>query len=334
MIGGGEEVGEVLSQNEIDSLLNALNTGELDVEEYKSNAAIKQIKEYDFARPSKFAKEHLRTLEIIYEHYARLVSTTLPAYLRHSCQVDVINSEAVSYSEFSNALSNPILIGIVDFAPLKGSIVMDMSVNIGYAIIDRLLGGKGDTLDKERDFSEIELTIIEKMMTILIELMVEPWKNVVELDPLLEKIETNSQFAQVISPNEVIALLTLNLKIGKVEGLINICIPFICVEAVLDKLNTKYWFSTMRKTNVEIYHDIIEKQISSAKIPLKTIFGTTTITVRDFVNIQIGDIIKLDQKVDDELDILVGDIVKFKAKPGIHDSNNAVKITSVLRREE
>lgn len=327
-------MGEVLSQNEIDELLNALNTGELDVEEYKTNSAVKQIKEYDFARPSKFAKEHLRTLEIIYEHYSRLISTTLPAYLRHACQVDVINSEAVSYSEFANALSNPILIGIIDFAPLKGSIVMDMSINIGYAMIDRLLGGKGEALDKERDFSEIELTIIEKMMNIMIELMVEPWKNVVELDPLLEKIETNSQFAQVISPNEVIALVTLNLKIGKVEGLVNICIPYICVESVLDKLNTKYWFSTMRKANVEIYHEIIEKQISSSKIPLKAILGKTKISIRDFTNIQVGDIIKLEQKLDEEMDILVGDIKKFQAKPGIKEGHNAINITSVLKKED
>lgn len=327
-------MGEVLSQSEIDELLNALNTGELDVEEYKHKSSTKHIKDYDFARPSKFAKEHLRTLEIIYEHYARLVSTTLPAYMRQACSVDVINSEAVSYSEFANALSNPILIGIVDFSPLKGSIVVDLSVNIGYAIIDRLLGGKGETLSKHRVFSEIELTIIEKMYNILIELMIEPWKNVVELDPLLEKIETNSQFAQVISPNEVVALITLNLKIGKVEGLVNICIPFLCVESVLDKLNTKYWYSTMRKMNVEIYHEIIEKQIASAKIPIIAEFGKASITVRDFINMQKGDIIRLDQKVDGELDILVGDIKKFKATPGIHDGKNAVKITKIIGREE
>lgn len=327
-------MGEVLSQNEIDDLLNALNTGELDVDAYKSSVTEKHIKDYDFARPSKFAKEHLRTLEIIFEHYARLVSTTLPAYLRHACQVDVINSEAVSYSEFANALSNPILLGIVDFHPLKGSIVMDMSVNIGYAIIDRLLGGKGEALDKERDFSEIELTIIEKIMVVCVELLVEPWKNVVSLDPLLEKIETNPQFAQVISPNEVIALLTLNLKIDKVEGLLNICIPYICIEPVIEKLNTKYWFSTMQKTNKEIYHEIIEKQISSAQIPIKAVLGSSNITVNDFINIQKGDIIKLNQKVDAELDVLVGEIKKFRAKPGVHDGGNAIQITSVLRKED
>lgn len=327
-------MGEVLSQNEIDQLLNALNTGELDVEEYQSTQHEKVIKEYDFARPSKFAKEHLRTLEIIYEHYARLVSTTLPAHMRASCQVDVINSEAVAYSEFSNALSNPILLGIIDFYPLKGNIVLDMSVNIGYAIVDRLLGGKGEPLEKERDFSEIELTIIEKLMNILVEQMIEPWKNVIEIDPRLEQIETNSQFAQIISPNEIIALITLNVRIGKVEGLLNVCIPYISVESIMDKLNTKYWFSSMQDADQEEYSEFIERQIAHTKVPLSAVLGRSSISVNDFVSLQIGDIIKLDTKVTDEVEVLVGNIHKFKAKAGLSEKNNAVMITEILRKED
>lgn len=326
-------MGEVLSQNEIDQLLNALNTGELDVEEMRTSAKTKQIKEYDFARPSKFAKDHLRTLEIIYEHYARLISTTLPAYMRSSCQVEVINSEAVAYSEFVNALSNPILLGIVDFYPLKGSIVVDMSVNIGYAIVDRLLGGKGESLEKERDFSEIELTIIEKLMNIFVEQMIEPWKNVVEIDPRLEQIETNSQFAQIISPGEIIALITLSLRIGKVEGLINICIPYICIESIIDRLNTKYWYSSMQETDQVLYSEFIEKRIENTKIPLSAVLGKSQITVNDFINLQVGDIIKLDTKINDEVEVLVGNISKFKAKAGLYEKNNAVMITEILRKE-
>jgi len=333
-LAGGEDMGEVLSQNEIDQLLNALNTGELDVEEYKSNSKEKQVKDYDFARPSKFAKEHLRTLEIIFEHYARLVSTTLPAYMRNSCQVDVINSEAVAYSEFSNALSNPILLGIVDFYPLKGNVVLDMSIDIGYSIVDRLLGGKGDALDKARDFSEIELAIIEKIMNILVEQLIDPWKNVVEIDPRLEQIETNSQFAQIIAPNEIIALITLNLRIGKVEGLLNVCIPYMSVEPIMDKLNTKYWFSSLQDTDEETYSDIIERQISKTQIPISVVLGRSHISVDDFINLQYGDVIKLDAKVTDEIDILVGNIKKFKGNPGVFDKNSAVKISKVLREED
>ena len=131
-------MGDVLSQNEIDNLLAALSTGELDVDEIKDNNE-KKVKEYDFARPSKFSKEHLRTMEMIFEHYGRLLSTNLPVYLRKNVQVEVVNSEAVTYSEFSNALSNPVLLGIVNFAPLMGNIILEMASNLGYAIVDRML---------------------------------------------------------------------------------------------------------------------------------------------------------------------------------------------------
>ena len=160
-------MGEVLSQNEIDSLLKALSSGELDVDEMKDEDK-KQVKNYDFARPAKFSKEHLRTLEIIFEHYGRLLSTNLPVYLRKNVQVEVMNSEAVTYSEFSNALSNPVLLGVVNMAPLSGNIIIEIATNLGYAIIDRLLGGVGEPLEKKREFSEIELSILEKIFTILI----------------------------------------------------------------------------------------------------------------------------------------------------------------------
>ena len=191
---------DVLSQNEIDALLKQLSSGELDVDEINDEPAVK-IKDYDFTRPAKFSKEHLRTLEIIFENFGRLVSSNLPAYLRKNVQVDVMNSEAVTYSEFSNALSNPVLLGIVDFAPLKGDIIIELASNLGFTIIDRMLGGLGDPLEKPRDFSEIELSVLERIFTVLVDLLREPWKNVIEIHPRLERIETNSQFAQIISPS-------------------------------------------------------------------------------------------------------------------------------------
>ena len=166
-------MGDVLSQSEIDSLLRALSDGELDVDEMK-DAPEKPVKNYDFARPSKFSKEHLRTLEIIFEHYGRLLSTNLPVYLRKSIQVEVMSAEAVTYSEFSNALSNPVLLGVVDMEPLSGNIIIEVASNIGYASVDRMLGGSGNPLDKNRDFSEIELLIIERIVSVCVELLSEP----------------------------------------------------------------------------------------------------------------------------------------------------------------
>ena len=326
-------MGDVLSQSEIDNLLNALSSGELDVEEIKENNE-KQVKDYDFARPSKFSKEHLRTLEIIFEHYGRLISTNLPVYLRKSVQVEVMNSEAVTYQEFSNALSNPVLLGIINFAPLQGNIIIEMATNLGYAIVDRMLGGRGDALEKVREFSEIELLIIEKILVICVNLLKEPWENVVDIYPHLERIETNSQYAQIISPSEMIAIVTMNIKIGDVEGLMNICLPYITVEDVIDKLNTRYWYANIQSHDSTDYAETIESLIKRANVPVKAILGKSVISVNDFASLQLGDIIRLDREVEDELDIYVGNIRKFTALPGSSDDKYAVRITSVIREEQ
>jgi len=323
---------DVLSQNEIDALLRQLSSGELDADDIKDEPTVK-IKDYDFARPAKFSKEHLRTLEIIFEHFGRLVSSNFPAYLRKNVQVDVMNSEAVTYSEFANALSNPVLLGIVNFAPLNGNIIIELASNLGFAIIDRMLGGLGDSLEKTREFSEIELSVLERIFTILVDLLREPWKNVVEIYPRLERIETNSQFAQIISPSEMIAIVTISVAIGNVEGLMNICLPFLTLEDIMDKLNTKYWFSTMQKIDEESYDEYIEMAINKAQIPIKALLGKSSISVMDFINLQVGDIIKLNTLVEDELDVYVGNIVKFKALPGSGADNYAVKVTEILREE-
>ncbi|MBO5372490.1 MAG: flagellar motor switch protein FliM [Lachnospiraceae bacterium] len=326
-------MGEVLSQNEIDRLLKAYSEGELDVDEMK-DAPEKQVKNYDFKRPSKFSKEHLRTLEIIFEHYGRLISTNLPVYLRKSVQVEVMNSEAVTYSEFSNALSNPVLLGVVDMQPLSGNIIIEVASNLGYTIVDRMLGGVGQPLDKSRDFSEIELLIIERILTICVELLSDPWQNVMEINPRLERIETNSQFAQIISPNEMIAIVTINVRIGDVEGLMNVCLPFMTLEPVMDKLNTKFWYSSIKKSDEFEYTDVIESLISKASVPIKAYLGRSTVSVQDFTNLQIGDIIRLDTKVDQELDVYVGNIHKFAALPGASGDKYAVRVTSVIREEQ
>ena len=326
-------MGEVLSQNEIDNLLAALSSGELDADQMQDSNE-KQVKNYDFKRPTKFSKEHLRTLEIIFEHYGRLLSTNLPVYLRKNVQVTVTSSETVIFSEFSNALSNPLILGIVNFQPLGGTILVELASNLGFAMIDRMLGGQGEPLEKNREFSEIEMTIIEKMMVVCMQLMREPWKNVVDISPILERIETNSQFAQIIAPNDMIAIVTLNIKIGDVEGLMNVCLPFFTLESVMDKLNTKFWYANMQEQDDEEYNDFIEAMIRRVDIPVKAVLGKSKISLNDFVNLQLGDIIRLDSDVNGDLNIYVGNIKKFTALPGTNKDRYAVRVTSVFREEE
>jgi flagellar motor switch protein FliM len=197
-----------------------------------------------------------------------------------------------------------------------------------------MLGGRGDTLDKPRDFSEIEMSIIERIMAICMNLLREPWKNVAEVSPYLERIETNPQFAQIISPSDMVALVTMNVKIGEVEGLMNICLPFFTLETVMDRLNTKFWYSSLQKVDDEDYEQFIESMVRRVDVPVKAVLGKSVITVNDFVNIQVGDIIRLDSKIEDELDVYVGNIKKFTAVPGANKEAYAVRITSVIREEE
>lgn len=326
-------MGEVLSQNEIDNLLAALSTGELDMDTIKEQDE-KQVKNYDFERPAKFSKEHLRTLEIIFEHYGRLLSTNLPIYLRKNVTVGVASSETITFSEFTNALGTPSILGIANFSPLTGNIILELSTNLGYAMIDRMLGGMGTPLDKTREFSEIELSIIEKMIVVSLQLMREPWRNVVDIVPYLDRLETNPQFAQVIAPNDMVALVTLNIKIGEVEGLMNVCLPFFTLEDIMERLNTKYWYANMQKSDDEDYNEHIETLVRKVDVPIKAILGKARVNVNEILGLQVGDVIRLDSKVDTELDVYVGNIKKFTAMPGANDEHYAVQVTSVIREGE
>lgn len=324
---------DILSQSEIDNLLKQLSDGDLDVDQIQGEDE-KQVKNYDFSRPTKFSKEHLRTLEIIFEHYSRLVSTNLPVYLRKNVQVSVASSETVTFSEFSNALSNPSVLGIINFAPLNGNIIIEIATNLCYAMLDRMLGGSGQPLEKSREFSDIELTILQKLLIMFTQLLREPWKNVLDISPVLSRLETNPQFAQVIAPSDMIAIVTLNMKIGDVEGMLNICLPFFTLEDVMDKLNTKYWFSTMQENHDEHYEEYIESMIRRVDVPIKAVLGKNAISVSDFLNLQVGDCIRLDSRVDTDMEVYVGNIKKFTALPGTEKDSYAVQITSVIREEE
>ena len=322
-----------LTQEEIDKLLSEYQQGTFDVD--TKDVPEKQIKNYDFTRPSKFGRDQLRSLETIFENYARLISSYLSGYLRTSVQVEVVNAEQLSYMEFTNSLSNPVILSLINFVPLKGTVIMNLSAKIGYCIIDRILGGQGTSLIKIREFSEIEKILIERVMYQLVGFFKEPWENVIEIKPKLEKIETNSQFAQIISPTEMTALVTLSIKIGDIEEFFNVCIPYLVVEPVMDKLNTKYWYETnIDQEELKIYREKLEKSLDYAKIPVTAVLGNTYITIDEFLSLQVGDVIKIDSFVNSDLDIKVGNLLKFHAKPGISKGKNAVQITSIVRKEE
>lgn len=326
-------MGDVLSQEEIDRLLSGISSGEYDTDELSAEPE-RNVKDYDFKRPSKFSKEHLKTMELIFEHYGRLLSTNLPVYLRKNIQVNVSSSESITFGEFSNSLSNPVILGVINFQPLVGNIILELSANVGYAFLDRMLGGAGEPLEKMRDFSEIEMGILNNIYSVCTNLLREPWKNVTEISPVLERIETNTQFAQIIAANEMIAIITLSITMGDVAGFMNVCLPYVTIESIIDNLNTKFWFTSMAMSDGEDHKEDIEAFLKRVNVPVKAVLGKNRITVNDFLGLQVGDIIRLNTRTDNELDIYVGKFKKFSAVPGTNHDKYAVRVTSVYRDED
>ena len=325
---------EVLSQSEIDELLRSLSEGTAPEPDTSANAKEKPIMPYDFARPQKINKEQQRTLEIMYDSYCRQLTSFLSGYLRTNVSLEVLSAEQVTFFEFSNALANPCILSLVELSPLKGSIILELSPNIGYAIIDRILGGPGTGVKTMRDFSEIEKILLERVMSHMLTPLPQTWENVIAMRTRLNQIETNSQFAQIIPPTETVALVTLSIKVGNLQGLMNFCLPIPVIDPVLDRLYTRYWFSQGIEADGVDYVEDLQQKIETADIAVSAVLGKTKIMVSDFVNLNIGDVILLDSYVDSELEIFVGPLQKFYAKPGINRGRNAIQITKLIEREE
>ena len=215
---------DVLSQSEIDQLLSALSTGVVSAEEMKVEEKQKKVKVYDFKRPDKFSKDQIRTLYMLHENFARLLNTYLSTNLRTLVNISVASVEQLAYEEFIRSLSNPSVIGIFNMSPLKGNVIFEINPNIAFSIIDRLFGGEGTVINKIRTLTDIEETIIRKVITKSLDNLQEAWRHVVNTEPRLEVIETNPQFTQIVPPNDMVVIVTLQTQIGQVEGLINICI--------------------------------------------------------------------------------------------------------------
>ncbi len=326
-----------MSQNEIDELLSALSSGEVDVKEIEEEQNKKKVKKYDFRRPEKFSKEQLRSLEVIHENLSRMVTNFLSGYLRSAVEVKVITVESMIFSEFNNSIANPAVIGMINFSPLEGHIMLEVGSDITFVMIDRLLGGMGknSSPSEPRAITEIEEVLVRGILNKIVSLMKEAWSQIIELDPILGNIETNSQYAQLFSPSESIALITCNLQVDEAEGLLNIAIPFIVVEPILANLSSKFWFDTTKKREQsEEEYVALEQRLEETEVEVKAVLGRTNLTVVELLSLGLGDIIVLDDEVKEELDIYVEGSLKYFGVPGSSRKNMAVKITQINEDEE
>ncbi|WP_066173053.1 flagellar motor switch protein FliM [Bacillus marinisedimentorum] len=322
---------EVLSQGEIDALLSAISTGEMNAEELKQEGKEKKVRVYDFKRALRFSKDQIRSLSRIHENFARLLTTFFSAQLRTYVQISVASVDQIPYEEFIRSIPKMTILNIYDVEPLDGRILFEINPNIAYAMMDRMLGGVGGSYNKIDNLTEIETRIMTQMFEKTAENLQEAWKSVVDIDPVLKDFEVNPQFLQMVSPNETVVVISLNTTIGETGGMINICIPHVVLEPIIPKLSVHYWMQTEKKERKPKEMASLENRLKNAKLPIKAELGNAAITMDELLNLSRGDVIPLAQKINDQIVIKVGDQPKFTGQPGRMDRKMAVQIFDTIK---
>jgi flagellar motor switch protein FliM len=323
---------EVLSQDEIDQLLTAISSGDVETEDVAHQAADqRKIKIYDFKRPDKFSKEQIRTVSIMHETFARLTTTSLSAQLRSLVQVHVASVDQLTYEEFIRSIPNPTTLAVINMDPLKGSSVLEIDPAITFSIIDRLFGGKGESVKVSRDLTDIESSVMEGIVVRILGNMREAWNQVIDLRPRLGQIETNPQFAQIVPPTEMVVLVTLETKVGEVEGMMNLCIPYLTIEPIISKLSAQYWYSSVRRGATTENLNILRERLATVDVGVYAEIGSMDLTVREVLALTVGDIIRLPNvRAGDPMTLNVGSRPKFLCRPGVVGKKLAVQIIKKL----
>jgi len=206
---------------------------------------------------NKFSKEQLQAVSYIHETFANLTTNRFPAYIQSMCHVRVLSVDEHTYDEFISSAPAPSTLAVVNMNPLKGNAILEISSEITFAIIDRLCGGSGNGTQFQHQLTDIETSIMETVIAHILGNMREAWNQVIDMNPQVKAIDTDPQSVRIVSPNEIVILVTLGTKIGKAEGMINICIPSSTIEPIMEKLTNWYW--NKNQDNTQSTSSITEK---------------------------------------------------------------------------
>ncbi len=324
---------DVLSQNEIDSLLEALSSGSVDVDAMRKEDK-KAVKLYDFRRPDKFSKDQLRAIQMIHESFTRQLTTTMSTMVRSMVSAEIASVDQLAYDEFIRSLVQPTVIGILEMYPFSGNALIEINPNLVFAIIDRMLGGRGEFSGKVRELTDIERTVIERVIMRMLELLEDSWSTVVDVRFRYENLESNPFFVQICPGSDMVLLIILKLRVGDVEGMISICIPYFLMEPIMDKLSSQQWFASTSKKSDEDAKGILKKRLGKVYVPVALELGHTVLNVSDVMQLRAGDVIKLDETLEAPLGVRIGNLVKFRALPGSVNGRYAAEISEIIPGED
>lgn len=289
----------------------------------------KGYKLYNFRRPDKFSKDHLRALQDVHREFSRQLSLVLTAYLRMHIEVDVVSTDQLTYDEFMRSMPSPITIGIFELNPLPGQILLGISFEVLSCIVDRMLGGVGLGESKQRELTDIEEALAKKVIERTIKTLESAWSNIIPVQAELMGLDNSYQMIQVATSGEIVALITFEVQIaGRYFGLISLCFPYPVLETVLGHLSTQHIFQSKGIVATTEERQRMIQKLNTSKVDLSVEFGSCQIPLDEFLDIKEGDIVRLDNKTSEDLVLKVNDEKKFFARPGTLKNSVCVRITN------
>lgn len=337
---------DLLSDGEVNALLSELDVGITTPGTEEASVASTQeigvtvddqgrkIKTYDFNRPNRFSKDHMRTLEMLHEIFSRGFTASVAAYLRTVAEIKVISVTQLPFREYTMSLPRPDCLFVVKMEPLDGSFLLEINPELVLTLIDRILGGPGKAPTAARELTLIEQSVIEKIINRGMENLQEAWLKVGHFQPKLSGYETTAQFVQIVAPNEIAAVIEFEVKVNEVTGKMSMCIPYVVLEPVIGDLSAQKWFTVGKKESTTETVDNLTKVMKETKVPFVVQVGSAQITVQELLKLKTSDVVRLNSSPHNEIDVLIEGLVKLKGRPGISSKKKAIQISRVVSREE
>lgn len=327
---------QVLSQQEIDSLLSALSTGEIDPETIKEEEEKDRVKTYDFRRPIKLSKEYINTLQMIFENFSKIAGNKLSSLVHNNVNVSMGAVEQISYDEFTRSTPNPTLMSIFNSSPMGGTQVLEINPQFCIQVIELMCGGAESTYYKSygsaEEFTDIEIGILEEVMEGLLDSYEVAWNEIINIKTKQDYLETNPQLLQNLSPNEPVILISFTVEVFENKSFMNICIPYVSLENLTDKLSIKNWFD-FEKDYDEMGKEILTQRMMDSNVELEVELGKTILSVDSFLELNTGDVLQLDTESSDPLKMYVEGKLHYMVKPGRFKDNIAVEVLQYLEED-
>lgn len=333
---------DVLSQAEVENLLSAMDTtpggapaGNRASAAASANRPREKVTPYDFKRPERVGKEQMRALQTMHEGFGRNFGAALSALLRTIVEVKLTSVDQLTYSEFVFSLENPTCFNLIRAEPLEGKLILDINPSILYPIIDRLLGGGQDSGPlARRPLTEIELRLVSRITNLFLREMKNAWDHVLPLELVVERVESNPQLVQIVPPNEVVVLVSFEITLSDVRGMMNLCIPFNSIERIGGKLTANSWVTYGRKAVSEESRARLGSRLNGSVVELVVTLADTRIATSDLIGLRVGDVITTEKDVHEPLSVTVEGRPKFYASAGAYKGHKAFQIDQPMPQPE